>query len=122
MMEKKKLTKQDIKQIQALQYCYEVFDRMEENKKTDRYRHLAKPLTEVVIENEEDYKLFSTLLALDCLTPEENEVVVSALEAYKKNGMSVPVTEEEYELIDRALTNESLNKLDKMFKDKNKKK
>lgn len=121
-MEKKKLTKQDIKQIQALQYCYEVFDRMEENKKTDRYRHLAKPLTEVVIENEEDYKLFSTLLALDCLTPEENEVVTSALEAYKKNGMSVPVTEEEYELIDRALTNESLNKLDKMFKGKSKKK
>lgn len=121
-MEKKKLTKHDIQALRALQYCEEAFNRNEENKRTDRCYGEGQPLINIVINDDSDYQFFKILLKLNCLTLEENKAIASAIELYELNGMSkVSVdTEEDYEIIDRMLDENSLSKLDDMFKGKKK--
>ena len=121
-MEKKKLTKHDIQALRALQYCEEAFNRNEENKRTDRCYDESQPLINIVIHDDSDYQFFKVLLKLNCLTPEENKAIASAIELYELIGMSkVSVdADEDYEIIDRMLDETSLSKLDEMFKGKKK--
>ena len=116
--QKQKLTKKDIKQIQAMQYCTGVFERMEVNKATDSHRQEANKITAIAINDDHDYMVYSKLLELDCLTPEENKVIKDALSLYEKNGK---VAEDDFELIDKMITESDLNKLENMFKNNNNK-
>ena len=116
--QKQKLTKKDIKQIKDLQYCMEVFERMEANKATDSHRQEANKITSIVINDDHDYQIYSKLLELDCLTPEENTIIKDALLLYEKNGK---VAEDDFELIDKMITESDLNKLENMFKNNNNK-
>lgn len=116
MGKKQKLTREDVKRIQAVQYCNKVFERMESNKATDRHRKEATAITANVISDDLDYKTCSILLKLNCLTPEENIVIQEALQAYEAGK----VEEEEYELIDKMITDTDLNKIEQMFKNKKK--
>ena len=52
------------------------------------------------------------------LTPEENKVIKDALLLYEKNGK---VAEDDFELIDKMITESDLNKLENMFKNNNNK-
>ena len=116
--QKQKLTKKDIKQIKDMQYCVVVFERMEANKATDSHRQEANKITSIVINDDHDYQIYSKLLELDCLTPEENKVIQDALSLYEKNGK---VAEDDFELIDKMITESDLNKLENMFKNNNNK-
>lgn len=114
---KQKLTKDDIKKLQAMQYCEGAFERMESNKATDRHRQEATALTTDTISDDLDYKTCSILLRLNCLTPEENALIQDALQAYDEGK----VDEAEYELIDKMITDSDLTKLEQMFKGSNNK-
>ena len=114
--QKQKLTKKDIKQIKDLQYCIGVFERMAANKATDSHRQEANKITSIVINDDHDYMIYSKLLELNCLTPEENKVIKDALLLYEKNGK---VAEDDFELIDKLITESDLNKLENMFKNNN---
>ena len=116
--QKQKLTKKDIKQIKDMQYCIVVFERMEANKATDSHRQEANKVTSIVINDDHDYMVYSKLLELDCLTPEENKVIQDALSLYEKNGK---VAEDDFELIDKMITESDLNQLENMFKNNNNK-
>ena len=116
--QKQKLTKKDIKQIQAMQQCIGVFERMEANKATDSHRQEANKITSIVINDDHDYMVYSKLLELDCLTPEENKVIKDALLLYEKNGK---VAEDAFELIAKMINESDLNQLENMFKNNNNK-
>lgn len=113
---KQKLTREDVKRLKAVHYCEGAFDRMESNKVTDNYRQEATASTTVTINNEQEYKTYSILLRLNCLTPQENIAIQDALQAYDEGK----VEEEEYELVDKMITDTDLNKLEQMFKNKKK--
>ena len=113
---KQKLTKDDVKRMQAIQYCAKVFDEMESNKATDRHRQEATALAVATISDDLDYKTCSILLKLNCLTPQENALIQDALQAYDEGK----VDEAEYELVDKMITDTDLNKLEQMFKNKKK--
>lgn len=89
---------------------------MEANKATDSHRQEANKITSIVISDDHDYMIYSKLLELNCLTPEENKVIKDALLLYEKNGK---VAEDDFELIDKMITESDLNKLENMFKNNN---
>lgn len=113
---KQKLTREDVKRLKAVQYCEGAFDRMESNKATDNYRQEATASTTVTISNDMEYRTYTTLLRLNCLTPQENIAIQDALQAYDEGK----VEEEEYELVDKMITDTDLSKLEEIFKGNNK--
>lgn len=113
---KQRLTKEELRAMKAYQYCMKVFDEMEVNKATDRHRQEATEITDTTISDDLDYKTCNILLKLNCLTPEENTAIQEALQAYEE-GI---VDEEEYELIDKMITDSDLNNLEQIFKNKKK--
>ena len=79
---------------------------------------IAAKITAIIINDDHDYMVYNKLLELDCLTPEENKVIQDALLLYEKNGK---VAEDDFELIDKMITESDLNKLENMFKNNNNK-
>lgn len=113
---KTRLTKQEVKAMQAYQYCQKVFAEMEINKKTDTYKNTGATSEEVIIKDEETYQLYLVLLKLDVLSKEESLKAQEAIESYEKGTLD----ENDYELVDNLITDTDLNKLEEMFKNKRK--
>lgn len=116
----KKLTKQELKALQAVHYCEEAFQRAEVARRTERPYDMGDyELGDLVITNEDSYRFYSVLLKhkdifKDIYTANEWMVIESAVSLYGYTGkQTIVVGNEEYEVVDSIANDDLIKELSK---------
>ena len=116
----KKLTRQELKALQALHYCEEVFQRAEVNMKTDpAYGKQQYELGDLVITDEDNYRFYSVMLRNrdifnDIYTENEWKTIEAAIGLYNHAGkQTIVIDNEEYDVVDSIANDDLIKELSK---------